>query len=274
MILKNILSLKNIFQKRFKMKKIDLSDVTFCIPVKFDTDERMQNLDTIIEYLYNKFDTTIIIGELDQIQRGGKYDYDQRVEYYYFNDFKNYFHRTWLLNKLFKYSKTSIICNYDCDVICLDKNYLESVKLIRDDIFDIVYPHDGIFYDIKRSFIKDILQRLSVDFLLNYNHGCRNDNSLGGCYFIKNSIIKEFGGENEIFKSWGYEDLERYNRYEKVGCKIKRMEGPIFHLTHPKGIDSSKVNPYYLSNEKEWIKIQRMTKEELLKYIRSTIYIK
>ena len=52
------------------------------------------------------------------------------------------------------------------------------------------------------------------------------------------------------------------------------MDGPIFHLTHPKGIDSSKTNPYYLSNEKEWIKIQRMTKEELLKYIRSTIYIK
>jgi hypothetical protein len=248
-------------------KKDDFTDVTLCIPVMFDSKDRVDNLNILLEFLFKKFDINIIIGELDSVQRGREYESDSRLRYYYFENNKNYFHRTELLNKLYQLADTNIISNYDCDVFCLDNNYHKSIQLIRDNEYDVVYPYSGEFLDVNRNYIEDIIKRNSVNFLMNYKHVCRHPNSLGGCYFMKREVVALYGGENENFKSWGYEDLERYYRYNLLGCRIQRLDGPLFHLVHSKGKDSSKNNPYYIDNEKEWKKIQKMNKEELQNYI-------
>ena len=40
------------------------------------------------------------------------------------------------------------------------------------------------------------------------------------------------GMDNEVFRSWGPEDIERVKRFEILGYKIRRIPGPLFHLDH------------------------------------------
>ena len=46
--------------------KIDLKDCTFAIPVRIDSNDRMENLQLILMYLTHHFDTNIIVIENDK----------------------------------------------------------------------------------------------------------------------------------------------------------------------------------------------------------------
>ena len=46
--------------------KTDLTDVTFIIPVKIDSDDRRRNLKITLSYLQRNFDTNIIVCESDK----------------------------------------------------------------------------------------------------------------------------------------------------------------------------------------------------------------
>jgi predicted glycosyltransferase involved in capsule biosynthesis len=52
--------------------------------------------------------------------------------------------------------------------------------------------------------------------------------------------------ENENFYGWGVEDDERVKRMEVLGFSINRVQGPMFHLWHPRG-----KNSWYASKEAE-----------------------
>ena len=83
------------------------------------------------------------------------------------------------------------------------------------------------------------------------------------------------GGENENFISWGAEDAERYARFVKSGVGVARCEGGyVFHLEHPRGADSSHLNPSFHDNEDLWQKLQAMDGPELMQYYTQCEYIK
>jgi hypothetical protein len=47
------------------MKKKDLKDCTFIIPVKLESDHRIKNAQIVLNFLNNIFDTNIIIYEFE-----------------------------------------------------------------------------------------------------------------------------------------------------------------------------------------------------------------
>jgi hypothetical protein len=58
---------------------IDLSDVTFTIPFKLDTPERLRNVNIIIDFLNKNFTTNILLCENSNEQKfgkNGKYEYN------------------------------------------------------------------------------------------------------------------------------------------------------------------------------------------------------
>ena len=70
------------------------------------------------------------------------------------------------------------------------------------------------------------------------------------------------GLENENFYGWGLEDGERYYRWLNLGYKVKRIPGPLFHLSHGRGINSTFHNPDQpMAKRKEIIKVRRNTVE-------------
>jgi hypothetical protein len=77
--------------------------------------------------------------------------------------------------------------------------------------------------------------------------------------FFNKKYLVAIGRYNENFKSWGYEDNEIVSRALKLGARGSRVCGPIFHMDHARGADSSPQNPFYKQNEQEYARINNMS---------------
>jgi hypothetical protein len=252
------------------MSKIDLTDVTFTIPVYYDSPDRVENLNIVIDYILSKFNTNILVYEeaLDKphfsyvVGRGVKYKSFPLVN-------KPYTHRTKLLNYMCLDATTPICVNYDADVILDVDQYTDSANLIREGKADFVYPYGG--------FVKKPREVIPLFKNSNYNLGDFKKvkdshpviESWGGALFYNKNSFIEAGMENERFISWGYEDWERRDRIYKLGYNIIRLDKPIYHLDHKITINSDFNQPLYLKNEHEFLKVKNMDKDTLTNYIKS-----
>ena len=249
--------------------KIDLTDVTFTIPVRIDSEERLENIDLTLTYLLSKFDTNIIILEDDVEQKIEFHRTHERVKYIFNKNDSQIFHRTRLLNQLYSESKTPIIVNYDCDVLLREEQYVISAELIRSKFCDIAFPYKGECYDVPRYYIPQIINDLSVEKIDLKDCYLMNDQAIGGVvFFNKYSYIKG-GMENENFISYGPDDVERVIRFTRLGFLLKRVVGVLYHLRHPRGINACRQNPFWEHNINELRKIVTMSQNELQKYMHS-----
>ncbi len=71
------------------------------------------------------------------------------------------------------------------------------------------------------------------------------------------------GGENERFISYSSEDVCRYERAVKLGAKIERVYGPMYHINHYCGVNSTLANPFYHDGLSELNRIRGLSAEEL-----------
>jgi hypothetical protein len=257
---------------------IDLLDVTFNIPVRFDSPERKENIDLVIEYILRHFKTNIFICEEAEQK---KFDYLEKYGCRYFFLKPRYpnLHRTRCLNILAKKSRTPIITNYDCDVLFEPCQYEEAVETIRKNVFDACFPFGGKFYDVPRMYYGKIKSSMSLADVEESDCILLNRSSIGGAVFWNKRSFFAGGMENENFIGWGYDDNERVERFKKLGYKVGRIEGSLFHLEHPRKSISSfnsikKIlgymkNPYPRKNKMEYRKVKSMSKEILMEYVKS-----
>lgn len=245
-------------------KFLDLRDVTFTIPVHYDHQDREENLNTVLTYILQNFDTNIIVGE----QGGDEFSYVDCGKNTTWMEFPemDVFHRTKMLNDMCKASKGEIIVNYDADIIVPIIQILQAVKLCRKGV-GMVYPYDGRFARIPRELQSEPLHAFDVSKF----PGSReyDPKSVGGCVFFRKDVFIKNGMENEYFISYGPEDTERWERMEKLGVEIKRIKGPLYHLDHWVGPNSSGMNPYFGRNYEQLEYIRNLTKEQLEEYIKS-----
>lgn len=251
---------------------IDLTDVTFNIPFKLDTPERLRNLRMIIKFITTNFKTNIILCENDTEQK-----------FHDVGDFKHIFiprgdylmHRTHCINVLALASKTPIIVNYDTDVLFPIEQYVQAVKVIRENKYDMVYPYDGRFIEIVEPHISTIQNSMSVSFLNPSMGNVLNPKSVGGAIFWNRQKFIEGGLENERFMSWGFEDNERLHRFGVLGYRISRVEGPLYHLYHPRSQNSANTqHKAYYDNEAEYHRILSLSKEVLRQQISTWAWAK
>ena len=130
--------------------KDNLKDVTFIIPVRIESDDRLRNVITSLCYLNTVFDTNFIIHEHDkesifftsalpQIEEYCEGDIFN-IHHSFIQTDEPLFHRQKVLNDMLMEVETSVVVNYDTDIL-LDKNsYKEAYKLIREGA-DLVYPY-------------------------------------------------------------------------------------------------------------------------------------
>jgi hypothetical protein len=176
-----------------------------------------------------------------------------------------------MLNVMTKLSKTNIVVNYDVDVVFTLDQYVAS-KLALNTGSDFVFPYNGKFYDIKPDYFTNI-ENGEFDKVDLNRCTLFNPNSLGGAIFFKRDSYQKIGLENENFISWGHEDWERIGRIEKMGYKVYRTDGVLYHLTHSRTHNSSGSNPMYKNNEIEYRKVMSMNKDSLQKYINTWTWV-
>ena len=267
--------------------KTDLSNATFIIPIRIESDDRLRNVVTSIAFLVENFDTNIIVKEVDKesvFQTEVLPIFEEILEVDLWKNFHHIFerseeplfHRQRVLNEMIAECETDIVVNYDCDVILPKESYELAYKGIMDNIYDIVYPYgQGMFQ--KQVAATDItvskfLETGDYEFLDAVSKDHTSD--FGWAQFFKTSVYKEGGMENENFRAYAPEDKERFYRFKTLGYNIGRINNYVYHLEHARGENSWFSNPHMKSNMGEWEKIEKMNKENLLEYYSQQDYLR
>lgn len=267
------------------MEKINLSNATFIIPIRLESDDRLRNVITSICYLLANFKTNIIVHEVDSESVFAENALPQITEFLdgsidgldhvFEKSYSQAFHRQRVINDMLMKSTTPVVVNYDCDVLLPKTTYEYACNMIIKNNVDLVYPYgDGnwqyqIFADdelvtdfLTKEFDFEILKKKSKVYMSKY----------GFCQFFNRDSYISGGMENENFVAYAPEDVERYYRFTKLGYKVERINDWIYHLEHKRTPNSWINNPYMEKNNEEWEKIKRMSLDELHKYVKTQSY--
>jgi hypothetical protein len=260
--------------------KYNLKDVTFLIPLRIDSADRLRNVQLVVGYLMQHFDTNVYVLESSAKQEFFPHLFPG-IKYVYKLDNNPVFHRTKLINDMIVDSNTKKVSCYDADVLLPISSYIQSSNLLDND-YDVVYPYP--ITDISNGAQKSItLNDLIISNFKNSQYDIKkleeNNNfklhptAFGHCFFINRLAYIKSGMENENFISWGPEDYERHHRFKILGNRIGRLQGYVYHLEHSRGINSGGKNPYFESNTKLFNFIKNINNEdEMFYYINSLEY--
>jgi hypothetical protein len=259
------------------MEKINLKDCTFIIPLMIESEDREKNFRFVLKYLYDKFDTNIIITEAN-------YTNNLYLKKYYSDILtkanvtliekpnEKHFHRTRYLNEMLNMVKTKITVNYDIDVFFPMDNYVRATQLILKDDYDLVYPFgNGNFqYEVPQKY-RDELMKQSIITKIDSKRLNNSHSEFGHCQFFNTESYKKGYGENEDFISYGPEDQERYFRFRNLGYKTTWLaNGIVYHLAHIRTKDSG-IHEFTEHNNKVWQDIKEIPKKALTKYYNAKV---
>ena len=227
--------------------KTDLTDLTFLILIRIDTIQRLENVKTTIDSLLKFFNTNIFVLEIDSTNNGIlKSILNKKVMYQFIEDKDPVMYRTKYHNYMAKNVKTKYLSIWDADIV-VDKNSVcDAMKHLREEA-DVAYPYNGYFYEvpeiIKGFYFKHkdvrILKRHKGKMKLLYERIM-----FGGAFIVKTDKYLQSGGENEEIYGWGNDDFTRYARFSANNYTIYRTKENLFHLCHPRGINSQFRNPF------------------------------
>ena len=274
------------------MTKHNLTDTTFIIPVKIESDDRLRNAITVCCFLLSKFDTNILIKEVNSepvfkneaLPQIKEFIGDtSNISYYFEKESDNsFFHKTRYFNELLSKCNTDVVSAYDIDVLLPVSTYLKAEKMCKDE-YDLVYPfgfgtqENQVKWQKKvfasDELVSDFLNQ-NFDFSIFENHSQKDRAQWGHAQFFKRTSYIEGGMENENFKAWGPEDEEKHYRFPKLGYNIGRVIDWVYHLEHSRGDDSERTNIYFHDNLKLMEDIRSLSEEELRNYYNTQEYLK
>ena len=256
-----------------------LTNTTFIIPVCIESEDRLNNASTVLGYLNHNFKTNIIIHELTNdsskltfLNKFENLNIRHIIEH---SDLSNY-HRTRQLNEMLNMVSTNVVVNYDIDVILPIDTYVEATKLILNKKYHMIYPYgDGLYQ--KRIFTNFNREDFNTNFNLSNIPNDKYDiwnAKYGHCVFFDTKKYIKGGGENENFIAYGPEDVERYERFKKMGFKLHRINDFIYHFEHYRTPFSNHLHKNYDNNNILFDKLNNLNSKELIEYYKNIDYIK
>tara|TARA_Y100001973_G_scaffold8885_1_gene12099 strand:- start:454 stop:1383 length:930 start_codon:yes stop_codon:yes gene_type:complete len=273
----------------------DLSECTFIMPLRIESSDRMRNVITTIIYLLRNFDTKVIVKEVDiesifeqSVQPAleeALEDFQLEGLTHIFEQSDDYtFHRTKIINDMLWMVDTPVVANYDCDILLPKTSYPYAVNMILNghELEDgtkyypkCVYPYgEGTYqaqlYTNDEEVTKFINQKFDFEVFQKWR---AYDAKFGFVQFFDTEEYKRLGGENEGFIAYGYEDDERFYRFNMLS-KVARMNERIFHLEHKRTSNSWFNNPKIEANRSLWEKLKGCGKDELDFYYKNAPYVK
>jgi len=239
-----------------------MAQVTFTIPMRIDSRDRLRNLLTIVRHLHRTYPSRIVVGSdepggLQHLLPAGVevLPIDSNVELP--------FHHTRVLNDLAWVVTTPVIINTETDIIIPEAQLREAVRQIIEGERDVILPYSGdqgigIPPDEREAFLAGPLDASAAGDRQRWHW-----NVIGGCVVWNRAEFHRVGMENEHFIGWGLEDDERIHRAQALGARFGRVDGPLFHIDHERGLGSSDRTDYYVTNKAELRRIQSLDRAEL-----------
>ena len=262
-------------------------NLTFLIPLKLESEDRVRNIITVLVYLLSKFDAKILVQEHDTENKFDKLvmpylnkrfgPISHRLNYFFDEQKSPYFHKTKILNDLLLRSDTEVVCNYDTDVLLPETSYTLAYESIMNGSCDAVYPYGcGVYQkavaynaNVFKTFLESDLNISNLDEVSTINNS-----TIGWCQFVRRENYINSYMMNENFHAWGPEDCEFYYRLNILGNKVGRVNDYVYHLEHSRSIDSWFSNPKWQENTMLWNWIKQQNKEKLLEYLKTQDYVR
>ena len=273
----------------------DLKDCTFIMPLRIETADRMRNVITTLIYLLRNFETKVIVKEVDvesifeqSVQPAleeALEDFQLEGLTHIFEQSDDYtFHRTKIINDMLWMVDTPYVANYDCDILLPKTSYAYAMNLIKNGTPredgstyypKCVYPYGlGTFQAQIHTDDEEISEFINSKFDFEKFQKWRPyDAKYGFVQFFDTEEYKRLGGENEGFIAYGYEDDERYHRFNTCSS-VARMNENVFHLEHKRTSNSWFNNPHIEDNRSLWEKLMSCEKAELELYYQNVPYVK
>jgi hypothetical protein len=248
--------------KTYMPGKTDLTDVTFILPLRIDSNERIENIDALIKYTFNHFKTVFKVLETDITRKYFPVFEPEGFHYEFIADNNEVFHRTRWINRLISMSNTPFMAIWDADAIAPPEHVIMAVEKLRKKHTVLSFPYVGRFYSCDKVSCDLFKKILDIEILMKrvpvmqLMHGYH---SVGGAFIVNKEQYINAGGENENFYGWGPEDAERVKRLEILGLPIFYSPGVLFHLWHPMN-----KNSWFANEESE-----KLNRRELLRICRS-----
>lgn len=266
-------------------------NLTFLIPVKLETSDRVKNITTVLSYLLSNYDAKILVREFDTRTRFNDLVFPtlsdkfskktlKKLNFSYDIQDKKYFHKTKILNDLLEISDTEVVCNYDADVILPVSSVENAYQMIISGNSDAVYPYGAGVYQKAVNYGKDVYKtflnsKMNQDDITALNaHSTTTTSTIGWCQFIRRENYINSFMMNENFAAWGPEDCELYYRLNLLGNKVDRVNDFVYHLEHQRSNDSWFSNPSWQENMRLWGWIRSQNKESLIEYYKKQDYVK
>lgn len=251
---------------------------TFIIPIRVDSDKRLENIHVVVDYILKWTDSHIIVTERDEYQKVFLKP-NKKLNYSFENIQGGLFHRTKLINQMILKVTTPITINCDADVILQKNMYKICENKIIIDGYDLVYPyglnknHQLKIFNTHPNYEKFKLC-LDETLLLGYDTKLARSQYGHIQFFRTNSYINGYM-ENENFKEYGPEDAERGIRFDKLGYKVyffNDIELPtVFHLEHP--IVPLVIKHLARDSNALYEKLKKYSKQDLIKYYENQDYL-
>lgn len=262
-------------------------DISFIIPIRIESNDRLRNCISIVTYLLNTVPTSkIYIKEVDSESIFEKIAYPEIKKYadidniihtFEYKDANSLFHRTKYINDLFDQTTSKVVWHYDVDVIFPKETYVETYKLINDDGYDFIYPYGCGVYQNAVKYNQEIYSKFiqsNFDLTILKSNSFRLPSTVGFSQVFNRQSYINFGMMNENFMSWGCEDCELYYRMMCLQYKVGRVWNDVYHLEHSRTFNSHYNNPKFVENDKLWQWFRKQDKDTIINYYQNQEYLK
>lgn len=261
-----------------------MMDLTFLIPARIESEDRLRNIISSVSYLLKHIPAKVIVKEVSQkptfkfraLPEISKYVDTSNLQYLYEETNDQFFCKSKVLNDLIVASDTKVVANYDADCILPISSYHQAYDAINQNIVDVVYPYGCGVYQWRAEYNQEIFD----EFVANLNVSILDkrkvlyNSTIGWTQFVNREKYIDSYMMNENFISWGCEDSEFYYRMSFLGNRIARINNYIYHLEHSRTFNSWFSNPNFNNNNDLWNHIKTLDRDQLIQYYESQDYVK
>lgn len=233
------------------MQKYSLQNADIIVPFRGADQERCDNLDMMLGYIYQNFDSfQIILVEVDEASKIGPHWSNLDNLSHVLIENTGLFPLALARNYGAKLGKSDIILMWDVDMIpnpytvsfCVQELKANGRKQVFNPFGSIYNVCDAEREAFRHTLNYEILQHKLVEenthIRLLYQH-----NSGGMIIFRKEDFVA-LGGYNSFFLGWGGEDDECLIRFARLGVNWSKYDVPMFHLNHDSGVRYAKPDSY------------------------------
>lgn len=261
-----------------------MMDLTFLIPTRIETEDRLRNIISTVSYLLNHIPAKVIVKEVSNhptfqfraIPEIKKYANTYNLIYVYEETQESLFCKSKVLNDLIVAADTKVVANYDADCILPLESYYQAYSAINENLADVIYPYGCGVYQWRSEYNQEIYEKfitaLDISVLDQSKSLCNS--TIGWTQFVNRQKYIDSYMMNENFISWGCEDDEFYYRMSVLGNRIGRIDNYVYHLEHSRTHNSWFSNPNFNNNWNLWNLIKTFDRKELIEYYENQDYLK